>query len=156
MSLAATYGTSVIGQTDSMVHVKPVSDTEYDFVVGARTLRIDEMDARIIEELIESSLVQANGLPIADLAARLEVDVAEMTRAFDALLVKLDKFTIANNGGTGSVFYEDSIHSSDLIITQQGRHRFDLALAELIGPTPHISEEKLHSIGFMPRWFRPQ
>ena len=158
MAIAQTYGVSAVGHVDSVVRIDPVSyacaSAEYDFVVGVRKLRITDTEAHILQELISSSMPQSRAITIKDMAVGLNLDLDEMSRVFDDFLRKLDNFTIANNGGTGSVFYEDSVHASDLIISNGDSHSFNLPLAELIGPEPTLTEEQLYSINFQPRWYQ--
>lgn len=126
------------------------------FYIGSSAIVLTAMEAAIINRLMIVSSVLPKGFTPEDMMRTIGFQSADsFEKFFDTLMQKLSKFPIANEGGTGTVFLEDSITGADLFKKENGCYSFNKDLASFINSDRVISEEKLHAIKFQPTMYQP-
>jgi hypothetical protein len=114
------------------------------FKAGSRFCEVTPAEASIIGRLILSVVLNPSGCSAKAMANSLDFQTEELfKKTFVDLMVKLDEFDVANDGGTGSIYFEDTIKGHNLFKVEGGRYRLNTELAAMIGEKPKISEQQL-------------
>lgn len=135
------------------VHSTIISQSECKFCVGWDEIEVKPHEARIIALVMSA---QQNSLDGGGISAKLAANMLgysrawSFRRAFANLSEQLSNHLIANEGGTGSIFHEESVTVADLLIPDDGfnGYRYNKPLAKRIplSMDKTISEETLDQI----------
>ena len=121
------------------------------FTVGSRSIEVTPHEVAIIGRLIHICDTIPSGFDVEEMTRSLRYQTEEaFETAFTDLMTKLGSFNIANDGGTGTIYYESAVTGADLFKVKDGKYSFNKDLAMLIGDNPELSEEQLKSVGFKP------
>jgi len=114
------------------------------FKVGLRRQEVSPVQARIIAAIFDSE-AQQKPMGAVQYAQLLGYASSDAFRgAFSRLMTALDDFVIANDGGTGSVYFEDfSSRASHLFLSGKNGYGINTIIADAVSSVPVISEEVL-------------
>lgn len=119
------------------------------FTVGKRSFQLAQEEGAIVAFFLTAQLIYPNGVTGEQLANQFGEG------ALKSLLKNLEDFHIANDGGNGGLFYEDSITGRDLFVENEGKYKFNTKLAGLLKFGDILSDQQLDSIKYVPHWYRP-
>lgn len=155
MKLNNNFNAPAQNSDQLMVRIGSYNNTLH-LIVGSRSITISEDEALIMGFLINEADNEGS-FSMNFLSENINLKSTEKFESiFNQLLLALNNFPIANDGGTDDVVYDYAISGRDLIIHDQHSYKFNKELAKKIGPKPIISSTNLYKINHRPHWFQPK